>query len=173
MEARQVARWLDGRVEVARSMERLELAAPELFAELCDAPASEQRAASIHACRLAVAATGLDHPVVTRALDSLTEGRTSRPDERSDLADLADELNALASRFMEQSRGSDEARTQYLARFSRARAAAAVAFALEGEAPRASAEAIYEAAHAIDEPGEMFEGIRAEMCAQRARSQHG
>jgi hypothetical protein len=127
-------------------MERLEVIAPDIAETLTSLGNTSKRLVA-YACRLAVTETGLEDDRSSRALDALEAGRADRSD--------AEAVRALAVELDEAAWRTQDAGT-YLRSFTRARAAAAVAFALDGE----DAEAIYEAAHGFEVVDDLLRLLR-------------
>jgi hypothetical protein len=101
---------------------------------------------AVDACRLAIAASGVnDQP----ALDALhaVELRRADPDAAASMRSLAERLDEDAWDAQE---AGDEARYEVL--FRRSRAVSSLAFALSGEPD----EAIYEAAYAVGTPEDLI-----------------
>ncbi|MFL5953721.1 MAG: hypothetical protein ACJ76I_06410 [Gaiellaceae bacterium] len=128
--------------------ERLRQLSPPL-ADL--AAAHDRRQTQLAACRLAVAAAGLDDGHAAAALQALSSGGPDRQFAAlsQELADQYDEAAWTA-----QESGSD---TEYESFFRRARAASALACAHRDEA----SEAIYEAAHALTDTDGFDLALRA------------
>jgi hypothetical protein len=125
-------------------MERLDSVAPGLAAELAVLSGQHRHRLVSEALLLALSESGLDDVRMSRAVDRLA-GRGASPTPE-DLNSVVEELDRAA---WDAQRDGDQDR--YLLLFRRARAAAAVVYALEGQA----AEAVYEASHALHEPAEI------------------
>jgi hypothetical protein len=128
------------------AVDRLDAIAPGFAAAL--AGVSDERAHAIESevCRIATATSGLKGVEVDNALHAASAGQLDSAAAASMRA-LAEDRDEVA--WKARDAGDD---ATYLTMFGQARAAAALAFALEG----ARADAIYEAAHAVDRPDELL-----------------
>lgn len=104
------------------------------------------------ACKQAVAACALDDALVHKALSALGRGQA---DESlvSGVAELAARLDDAY--FDAKERGDDS----WLGLFHQARAAAAVAYGLAAGDAETAADAVYEAAHATEDPSAIYGAI--------------
>lgn len=133
---------------------RLHLLDPALEARLRTASPVQLRRVVMQVCRFALERTGLSNPVLSEAVRSdITD------DERAELnrsvAELAASLDEAAFVAQEKIENNPAAYRSYLSAFAQARAASAVAFALDKDHPvQAALEAVYEANAAThDLPG--------------------
>ena len=120
--------------------------APELVRLVRGADAAHQRAYARAVVRLALERNGLDDPRLAPALAALDAGRSADPSVRPGVERFVAELDELA--WDEQDRGAEE---EYGVAFMRARAAGAVAAALDDDPETAAYEATYEANAAIED----------------------
>jgi hypothetical protein len=93
--------------------------------------------------REAVARSGLDDPLVASALDQI---RTGEPGMNASVQEVAERLDQVAWNIQDAEDGHDS--DQYIEAFRRARAASAVAFALNTDSG-SMLESIYEAQAAL------------------------
>lgn len=115
---------------------------------LAKATPDQQHAAVAAAARLAVARVGLTGPDVEHAITVLQEQRSDR--SLSDrIARLADRLDEKALHLREDANDGELPTASYMEAFTRARAAAALGYALADNSARTAAEGVYEAHAAI------------------------
>ncbi len=100
------------------------------------------------AALLAIRRTGLSDPRLNDALFLLHSGNSGE-DEQWVVDRLTEELDEKACDIQEQADAGNVSQQAYLEMFSRARAAAAVGFALGGNPLESALEAVYEAHAAI------------------------
>lgn len=123
----------------------LALYSPRL-AEACVWSGEEQlRAMAEVGCRLVLATTDLDSPVVTEAVKAMLEGRFGPGPERAALAALVADLDAAAYALEEYVEDGSTWEDAYLRAFQRARAASALLWTLHADARTAADNALYEA----------------------------
>ncbi|WP_029083266.1 hypothetical protein [Bradyrhizobium sp. th.b2] len=141
---------------------RLDSISPGLAGSFRRANDDQRRHAALATCLVAVARAGLQGDEVDAAINLLRHGGSAQPGVRQ-------RLDSLTARFDEQyfklSGESDATSSQALLVFRKARAAAALAFALSPDS-RQLHEAIYEAIIASDDQAE---AIRVADAALRAR----
>jgi hypothetical protein len=99
---------------------------------------------------MAVSQSGLDGKAVDAALTIIRDGG-SAPEARREIEALSADLDDAYLRLWTQHEPA--ARMEALLLFRKARAAAALAVALSGDCEQLQ-EALYEAAHAVDDQGE-------------------
>jgi len=133
---------------------RLDSVDQQLSASLEEASVVRQRTAATSAALLAVSSAGVTGDIFEEARVALTNGFTG-PQHQRTLHELVAELDERA--FGLQEDHPDE----YLAVFSRARAAAALACALDSDPRIAALEGGYEAQAAVDEPERIIEVARS------------
>jgi hypothetical protein len=133
------------------TLELLRQRARDLASQIDTADDEQLCRVSAAIARAAVQRSGLSHPVIAEALEHLSGEAHTRPELRSRVQSLTEQLDADYFRLQElrERRGASEA--QVLAAFSKARAAAAVASALGEVARTAAAETAYEAIAATDD----------------------
>jgi hypothetical protein len=122
---------------------RLATVAPDLVPQLNSRPQGELRNLVAVVAREAVARTGLDDPLVASALDQIGTGE---PGMNARVQEVAERLDHVAWDIQDAEDGHDSDR--YMAAFRRARAASAVAFALDPDSG-SMLESIYEAQAAL------------------------
>ncbi|HEY2785364.1 MAG TPA: hypothetical protein VGJ05_10345 [Fimbriiglobus sp.] len=142
-------------------MTRLESLAPDLADDLRRASPTRQRAASVAASEFAITRTGVDHPLVKKALEHVRGGGILAAKTKA-------ELDALVARLDEEyfdlQQATEEGRIssdEYTLRFGQARAVAALSFAGGENVIEAAPEAIYEAVATVDDNAELTALIRS------------
>lgn len=133
---------------------RLDSVDQQLSARLQEASVERQRTAAASAALLAVSSAGMTGDIVEDGRAALANGLTG-PQHQSRLHELVAELDERA--FGLQEDHPDE----YIAVFCRARAAAALACALDSDPRIAALEGVYEAQAAVDEPERIIEAARS------------
>jgi hypothetical protein len=129
----------------------LALYSPRL-AEACVRSGEEQlRAMAEVGCRLVLAYSDLDSPVVAEAVKAMREGRFGPSRECFALSALVDELDAMAYALEDCAEDGNACEDAYLWAFQRARAASALLWALHADARTAADNALYEALGASGE----------------------
>lgn len=128
---------------------RLSSVAADLVEQLEAQQPARLRQAAAGAVDLAVARTGVSAPPLDAALAALQEGRFGDSADRVAVLQLADELDEIAWDLQERSEAGTATPEAYMAAFGRARAVAAVGFALDADALAAALEAVYEAQAAV------------------------
>lgn len=126
---------------------RLASIAPDLVSRLDSRSDTELANIVAVVAREAAARSGLDEPVVASALDRIRTGEPSLSD-RSEVEELAARLDEHAWDIQESDDGARHDSQRYLLAFQRARAASALAFALDRDR-EAALESIYEAQAAL------------------------
>jgi hypothetical protein len=101
------------------------------------------------ACLLAVQRVEVADPKITEGLDAIRSRRFGSKDLRSRLDELTEELDEAAWDIQDQVEAGDATETEYRRAFAKARAVAAIGFAVDGSLA-ASFDSLYEAYHAID-----------------------
>lgn len=109
---------------------------------------SQLRRIAATAALLAIRRTGLSDPRLNDALSLLHSGNSGE-DEQWVVDRLTEELNEKAWDIQEQADVGNVSQQTYLEMFSKARAAAAVGFALSDNALESALEAVYEAYAAV------------------------
>ncbi len=133
---------------------RLDLIAVDLADRIDRAPASQQRAAALAACRFALDRTGLDDRIVKEGMNALERGGYPNVLLQEKLTLLVEALDEIQWDLQEKVDAGRADQAEYLAAFSRARAAHAVYFALDPDPFVAAVESVYEANAATDDlPG--------------------
>lgn len=133
---------------------RLDSNFPAVAASFRTAPPERRREAVVAAVGVAVHRAGLEGDVVREALDHLQEGRAVTS------AELRERVERLLSNLDDSYLDAYDDGDQGLAisSFSKARAAAALSYALTAD-DDAWHEAIYEATMAVEEPGDVMEVV--------------
>jgi hypothetical protein len=101
------------------------------------------------ACLLAVQRADVAAPTLTEALDVIHRRSFGVPDLRSQVDGLAQELDEIAWDIQDRIGTGGATEAEYRRAFVKARAAAAIGFALDGSLS-ASFDSLYEAYYAID-----------------------
>ena len=101
------------------------------------------------ACLLAVQRADVADPRLTEALDAIRRRNFGVPDLRSQIDALTQELDEIAWDTQDRVEDGDATENEYLRAFVKARAAAAIGFALDGSLA-ASFDSLYEAYYAVD-----------------------
>jgi len=127
-------------------MGQLDHDAPDLAASVRDADATQQRAYARAAVQAALSRHELDDPRLAAAIAALDTGRFGDTRERVAVQRLVEELDEIA--WDERDRGAE---AEYVSAFMRARAANAVAAALDIDPATAAHRAVYEANAALDD----------------------
>jgi hypothetical protein len=123
----------------------LALYSPRL-ADACVRSGEEQlRAMAEVGCRLVLARTDLDSPVVAEAVKAMLDGRFGPGRERARLAVLVVELEREACALEDHVVDGIASEDAYLRAFQRARAASALLWTLHTDARTAADNALYEA----------------------------
>lgn len=124
---------------------RLDREAPEVAKHLRGATPKEIKAFICQSCDQAVVASGLQDPLVPRALRAM---RTSALDVK-----LASSLESLAEQIdQEYFEAQERSDPSWLTLFQRARAESALSLGLLVTDADLAAECVYEAAHALNDP---------------------
>ncbi len=123
------------------------------FPELLDRlPQDRRRAAVLEAVRLAGVQSELVDPAFVRGLARASEGRCASCPELDDVNALVERLDEVAWAAQEKGERGEATLADYDKAFRMARAASALAAALEDDDTRQGAAAsIYEASHAIND----------------------
>ena len=130
---------------------RLSSIAPGLAERLEGQEPERLRVVAAKAAALAVLDTGMS-AILSGGLVALRDGRFGNSADRAGVLRLVDELDAAAWDLQEQSENDAGSPEAYLSAFRRARAAAAVGFALDSDAVTAALESVYEAEAAVSDP---------------------
>ncbi len=138
-----------GRTERRTVISRLATIAPDLVASLEHQQPRRLRLVAASAAGLAVERVRLSDPRLEAALGALREGRLGDTSERAGVQCLAREIDEIAWDAQERAENGDGSRETYVIAFRKARAAAAVGFALEADALTAALGAVYEAHAAV------------------------
>lgn len=120
----------------------------ELASRVLGATEPLQRDVAIAAAVAAVRAARLARPLLEETVDDLVNHRYGGP-RRDEVERLEHNLDEHAWTLQQQT--GSEGTKSYAEAFRRARAAGAVKMALDGDARTAVTEAVYEAAHAVDD----------------------
>ena len=126
-------------------MSRLSTIAPDVAARLKAQPDSSLRRIARYIALVAVKETGLDDPRAAHALEALNRADTRVTDVRSEVEKIVHELDEVAWQVQAKLEEGRASHADYLLAFGRARAAAAVWFALSEDALEAAIESAYEA----------------------------
>lgn len=126
------------------------LAAEDVESRLAALSNRDCAMAIVAVCRAAIRCAGFDHPVLGIALATLERGEAVANDLRSQIAGLVEFADRTYFENKDRFEHGQIEERVYLESFRAARAANAVLFCIDAESPDAAAEAIYEAAHAMD-----------------------
>jgi len=144
---------------------RLETIAKDLAAKLEMSSSEQQRKASIAACELALLATGLDIPVISKSFEQLRQNERISQEQTEELNSLVEQFD---ERYFDIQDKIDEnvdlckteenvdlqaERTRF---FRQARAVSALSFAGGEDALVAAMESIYEASMSFDDNSNFF-----------------
>jgi len=130
---------------------RIELISPELRKRLDSANEAHLRRIAATVSRAIVERVGISHPIITRALEQLDAHGPPVGELQAQVQAFADDLDSAYLDLSEECEEGHASREQVSVAFSKARAANAVAFALDSNALIAASEAAYEAASAVDD----------------------
>lgn len=137
---------------------------PELATRLLGATEQLQRDVAIAAAVAAVRGAHLAKPLLEESVDDLLRGRYGAP-AREEVQRLEHSLDERAWAIRAErrpERGDDDAECpEYLDAFRRARAAGAVKMALGADPRTAAAEAVYEAAQAVEDRERLVQLVTA------------
>lgn len=138
------------------NISRLESVSPRLAESFRHASLLKQRKAALEACVVAASRVGLEENEVNAAIEVLRCGGVAS-------STLREQLETLAAGFDDQyfeldEKGDEASKPEALRLFSKARAVAALAFALS-EYPRQLDEAVYEAITAMKDPTEVVQSV--------------
>lgn len=111
---------------------------------------SDRRAMVRKACTLAAVRSGISDPVVVEALETIRRGSVPTEDLRNRMNVSVAALDEAAWKLEEEVERGEASQDRQLAAFAEARAATALAFALD-DSLESALEALYEAYHAIDD----------------------
>lgn len=145
-------------------LKRLESLAPQTARRFQASGPIQRRNAVVAACELAASRTGLESPDAAAALRLLRSGVTDS-DQRTLLERLAEQLDDIY--FSLSDRTDSESESAAMGAFFRARAAAALAFAL-GNSVADQLEALYEACACFDDGAEVLARVENELGSPRA-----
>ncbi|TCC54257.1 hypothetical protein E0H73_39600 [Kribbella pittospori] len=140
-------------------MLRLETVDPGLVAMVDGASDATRRAVAAAAVALTREWTGLNDERVLALPAAVAEGRVGDCSERRAVNSLVEELDGVQWDVQDGVDAGDATAEEHLEAFSRARAAASVAFAADDDARSAALEGLYEAAMAIDDLGMLRDAV--------------
>ncbi|TDO67691.1 hypothetical protein EV651_103605 [Kribbella sp. VKM Ac-2571] len=109
-------------------------------------------------CVLAVRCADVADPTLTEALNAIRSRSFGIQDLRSRLDALTGELDEIAWGIQDRVDAGDASADEYRRAFVKARAVAAIAFALDGSLA-ASFDSLYEAYHAIDSRDDFLRAV--------------
>jgi len=127
---------------------RLEAVAPDLAAHLREAGDDALRRVAASVSEIAVKRVSLVDPRLERSLSAL-EGGSAGAKELASMQALVDELDEAAWDLQRRVHSGGSPESAYLEAFRKARAASAVASALDPDPHKAAIEAVYEAQAAL------------------------
>jgi hypothetical protein len=140
-------------------MHRLETLSREFAERLEHLAPDEQRAVAAAACEFALGRTRVSDPAVDSGLHALRSGQAVALEDRNRIRSLLDRLDDKYFELQEAAEDGREAADCYEDVFAQARAMAALYYALDGDPLTAASEAVYEAAIAVGNAGELFAAI--------------
>lgn len=133
----------------------------DLVDKLQKASEKQQREASLVACRFGLLKAELEAPFVDAALETIRSGQSLSIEQKAKLKEYAAQLDETYFQLQAASDEGRVSRIEYLKTFAQARAVSALIFAGDGDALKAAAEAIYEAAATGEDPVELISQIEA------------
>jgi hypothetical protein len=131
---------------------------PELVDMLRQSTDDTRHQIVVQACLLAVERADMDDPKLTEALDAIRRRSFAIPDLRSRLDALKQELDEIAWDTQDRVEAGHATEEEYRRAFAKARAAAAIGFALDGSLS-ASFDSLYEAYYAIDNRDDFMRAV--------------
>src|ERR1700744_842373 len=134
---------------------RLELISLQLRKRLDSASEEQLRHIAAPICMEIIRRTGVSDPVISEALEHLSQKKTPPADLQARVQFYAQKLDADYLDLTDELEEESATQEQVAAAFSQARAANAVAFALSANAIVAASETTYEAASAVADDSEM------------------
>ncbi|MFI7603244.1 hypothetical protein [Actinoplanes sp. NPDC049681] len=112
------------------------------------------------ACLLALQRADVADPKLTEALNAIGRRSFGNPDLRNQVDALTQQLDEIAWDTQDRVEAGDAVGDEYRRAFMKARAAAAIGFALDGSLA-ASFDSLYEAYHAIDSRDDFLRAVAA------------
>jgi hypothetical protein len=134
---------------------------PDLVKMLRAASVEERRRVVERVCRLAIERTGVSDEVAIDAVNGLRRVKDIDVSVRAKISALTQRLDEVAWDIQEKVENSAAAEDEYLRAFMKARATAAVAFALD-DSLSATFDALYEAYYAIGDREEFVRTVATE-----------
>lgn len=138
---------------------RLGTVAPDLVRRVDEATESQQRHASIRAAEFAMERSGLDDQRVQALLDLVREGTVEDAVIRTQVEELAAALDEAQWDIQDRVDAGEATVEDHLKAFGRARAAAAVLSAADGDPRIAAMESMYEASAIVDDLDELRSAV--------------
>ncbi|MCE9545215.1 MAG: hypothetical protein K8T25_06825 [Planctomycetia bacterium] len=142
-------------------MSRLETISATLVKRIRRASPSKQRAAALAAATLAVSATNVNHPAVTKSIAFLKAQKKVTARQKNELKSLLSDLDEEYFTLQEAAEDGTASTDDCLKLFSQARAVSAVLFAGSDDPLEAATEAIYEATATSDDPKSILSAVDA------------
>lgn len=144
---------------------RLDYVSSDLTRLLQNADAAQLRRVATAVASLAVDRTGLCDPRSQAAQATIEQGTLGEPRQRTEVQQLAEELDLAAWDMQDRVDSGNASRSSYLHAFAVARAASALYFALNADPLTAAMEAMYEANAATNDLGSLrAEATKALLC---------
>ena len=140
-------------------MMRLEIAEKDVAKKLRLANPTQQRAASLVACELALEAAAIENPDVLSAIEQLKRDKQLTKEVLSELNALAAQLDEEYFDLQDRSEDDPSIQVESLRLFGQARAVKALSFAGGEDSLVAAMEAIYEASATVDDGSKIFEAV--------------
>ena len=138
---------------------RLESAAKDVAAKLLAASPTQQRAASLVACQLALRAAPIEASIVSESLAQLQQHAIFPQQRVAELQDLAGQLDKEYFNLQDMAEDDSGLQTEVLRLFGQARAVSALSFAGGRDALVAAMEAIYEASATVDDSRIIYDAV--------------
>lgn len=125
---------------------------PDLLRPLAEASGVARRRAVIAVVGVALARPGLSDARLHDAFAELCNGQTGG-EARDEIIALAEQFDVIAFDLQHRLEQGEDVGAEFYAAFARARAAAALAAALEPDSLQSSYGVLHEAAYALENPG--------------------
>jgi len=141
-------------------MSALDSVAPDIAKAIASADGTVCRRVAVRAAEFALDRSGLQDPRAVDGLNAIRDGRVGPTPERSAVEALAASLDERQLDIQDLVDAGAAMQAEYVAAFTRARAASAIFFAGELDSRNAALEAVYEASAVVDDVDE----LRAVVC---------
>jgi len=111
------------------------------------------------ACEYAVRTCGIENDTIVIALENFRAWGTLPASTLAELDALAKQLDDRYLTLQERAGSDPSLKPEYLSAFSEARAVSALTFAARSDGLESAAEAVYEAASAVDDPKDLVNRV--------------